>query len=217
MTEGAHVRFGFGKRDSTPAAPARAPVPAACAATPAEAASLTRALPVRVYSMGPSQEMRWMAELLAAKGIAFEEVDVSGNAALQSWVYGHVGSREYPQAFCDRTPMGDLAALRRLDLEGNLERVLAGLPPIAVGDTAVEADPGRGAAAVRNRLRRGDVLSLTTPDGETFDTWAEVYANPPRVYYRGEPRPLDDLEGIVAEVASLLEDSRTDAAWSTGR
>ncbi len=215
MTQGAHVRFGFGKRENTPAAPARSPELAARTAPPAEAS--IAALPVRVYSMGPSQEMRWMVELLASRGIAFEEVDVSSDPALQSWVKGHVGSPEYPQAFRDRTPIGDLATLRRLDLEGNLERVLAGLPPIAVGEVALEADPVRGAAAVQSRLRRGDVLSLTTPDGETFDTWAEVYANPPQVYYRGEPRPLHDLEGIVAEVATLLEDPRTDAAWSTGR
>jgi hypothetical protein len=91
------------------------------------------------------------------------------------------------------------------------------LPPIMVDDTTLESDPVRGAAAVRDRLRRCDVLSLATPDGETFDTWAEVYANPPQVYYRGEPHPLDELEGIVAEVAALLEDPRTDAAWSNGR
>jgi len=211
------VRFGFGKRATTPPAPARASEPAARTATPAEAAPLTAAMPIRIYNMGPSQEMRWMAELLASKGIAFEDLDVSADVALQSWIKARVGSPEYPQAFRDRTPMGDLATLRRLDLEGNLERVLAGLPPIAMDDGTIDVDPIRGAAAVLERLRRGDVLSLTTPDGETFDTWAEVFANPPRVYYRGEPRPLDELDGIVAEVAFLLEDPRTDAAWSTGR
>jgi hypothetical protein len=70
---------------------------------------------------------------------------------------------------------------------------------------------------VRARLRRGDVLSLTTPDGETFDTWAEIYANPPQVYYRGEPRPLEHLDVVVEEIAALLEDARTEAAWSAGR
>ena len=161
--------------------------------------------------------MRWTVELLAAKGIAFEEVDVSGNAALQSWVAQQTKSREYPQVFRDRTLMGDLRELRRLDLEGNLERALAGLPAVGSGDENAAVDSERGAAAVRGRLRRGDVLSLTTPDGETFDTWAEVYANPPQVYYRGEPRPIEDLDGIVDEIATLLEDPGTEAAWSDGR
>jgi len=211
------VRFGFGKRPSVPNAAQPATRPAARTAPPSEAASWDAAAPIRVYNMGPSQEMRWTVELLAAKGIAFEEVDVSGNAALQSWVAQQTKSREYPQVFRDRTLMGDLRELRRLDLEGNLERALAGLPAVGSGDENAAVVSERGAAAVRDRLRRGDVLSLTTSDGETFDTWAEVYANPPQVYYRGEPRPIEDLEGVVDEIATLLEDPGTEAAWSDGR
>jgi glutaredoxin len=217
MTEGLGMRFGFGKRENTPGAVQPDTRPAARAAPPSEAAAWDAAAPIRVYSMGPSQEMRWTVELLAARGIAFEEVDVSGDAALQSWVAQQTNSREYPQVFRDRILLGDLRELRRLDLEGNLERALAGLPAVGSNDPTSDEDSVRGAAAVHRRLRRGDVLSLTTPDGETFDTWAEVYANPPQVYYRGEPRPIEDLDEVVDEIATLLEDPGTEAAWSTGR
>jgi glutaredoxin len=211
------MRFGFGKRDDAAKAAGKENTAAARLATPPESAALDASAPIRVYSMGPSQEMRWTVELLAAKSIAFEEIDVSGNAALQSWVAQQTGSREYPQVFRDRVAIGDLGALRRLDLAGDLERVVEGLPPLGGEAAPADSGPVRGAGAVRARLRRGDVLSLTTPDGETFDTWAEIYANPPQVYYRGEPRPLEHLDVVVEEIAALLEDARTEAAWSAGR
>jgi glutaredoxin 3 len=172
--------------------------------------------PIRVYSMGPSQELRYALELLSGKGLAFEEIDVSANPALQSWVKQATGSNEYPQVFLGRRSLGDFGAIRELDLHGNLDRVLAGLPPVAVyveeqeaGSTEVER--------VRARLRLGDTLSLTTPEGETFDVWAEIFANPPQVYYRGEPRPIGELEDIVREIIGYLADPQTDAAWSGGR
>ena len=121
-----------------------------------------------------------------------------------------------PQVFRDRTLLGDLREVRRLDLEGNLERAVAGLPAVGSTDSTSDQDSVRGTVRAR-RLRRGDVLSLTTPDGETFDTWAEVYANPAAGVLRGEPRPIEDLDGVVDEIATLLEDPGTEAAWSTGR
>jgi glutaredoxin len=171
---------------------------------------------LRVYAMGPSQEMRYTVELLTGKGLQFETIDVSADPTLQSWVRQKTGSAEYPQVFRGREPIGDYGTVRRLDVEGNLDRVLAGLAPLELRD-AEETITGSNAEAVRTRLRRGDVLSLTTPDGETFDAWAEVYANPPQIYYRGEPLPLDQMDQIVAEIAALLEHPATDAAWSTGK
>lgn len=187
------------------------PAPQALPALPDSAAPK-----LRVYTMGPSQERRYTVELLAGKSLDFEEIDVSTQTALQSWVLKKTGSREYPQVFRDEVPLGDFAALRQLDLQGNLDRLLAGQAPLAVADES-EGVEGEGARAVVARLRRGDVISLTTPDGETFDTWAEVYANPPQVYYRGEPRPLQDLDSIAAEIAVLVSDERTEVAWSHGK
>jgi glutaredoxin 3 len=166
--------------------------------------------------MGPSQELRYALELLSGKGLDFEEIDVSANPALQSWVKQATGSNEYPQVFLGRRPLGDFGALRELDLHGNFDRVLAGLPPVEVH--VEEQDAGSSEIErVRARLRRGDTLSLTTPEGETFDVWAEVFANPPQVYYRGEPRPISELEDIVREIVGYLADPQSDAAWSGGR
>ena len=172
--------------------------------------------PLHVYSMGPSQELRYALELLSGKGLAFEEIDVSANPVLQSWVKQATGSNEYPQVFLGRRPLGDFGALRELDLHGNLDRVLAGLTPVQVQVEEQEAGSSE-VERVRARLRRGDTLSLTTPDGETFDVWAEVFANPPQVYYRGEPRPIAALDEIVREIVAYLANPQTDAAWSSGR
>jgi glutaredoxin len=166
--------------------------------------------------MGPSQEARWTRELLVGKAVEFQEIDASADATLLSWIRQQTGSPEFPQVFLGQRHLGDLAALRKLDLEGNLDRAIAGQPLI---ESVVEEDAldGTSFEAVRARLRRGDVLSLTTPDGETFDTWAEIYANPARVYYRGEPRAIDTLDDIVRELVPLLADPHADAAWSHGR
>jgi len=201
--------FGFLKKSRAAGKPAEpaSPVAETNAVTPDDV--------LRVYCMGPSQEMRYAVELLAGKGLAFEEIDASADPGLQSWVKQKTGSNEYPQIFFGTRPLGDFGALRKLDYQGNLDRILAGQPPLEHQDE--EAPAGRGDfEPVRARLRRGDVLSLTTPDGETFDTWAEIYANPPRIYYRGEPRPIEALDEIVGEIVALLADERTDAAWSAG-
>jgi glutaredoxin len=165
--------------------------------------------------MGPSQEARWTHELLASKGIEFQEIDASSDATLLSWIRQQTGSPEFPQVFLGRNLLGDLGLLRKLDLEGNLDRVLAGLPIVEIASEEEDLR-GNSLETVRARLRRGDVLSLTTPEGETFDTWAEIYANPPMVYHRGEPQPIDALDEVVHEIVALLADSRTDAAWGDG-
>jgi glutaredoxin len=206
------VPFGpFKRRKESVPAPAAAP-PAPGAPAPAGA----DAEPLRVYGMGPSQEMRYTVELLAGKGLEFETIDVSADAGLQSWVKRKTGSNEYPQVFRGSQPLGDFGTLRQLDFEGNLDRVLRGLPPIAFERYDDDPSGQDERQQVRARLRRGDVLSLTTADGETFDTWAEVYANPPRIYYRGEPHPIEALDAIVGELVGVLADPRTEAAWSRG-
>ena len=210
--------FGFLKRGARPEAPDGPGDAPGTGLVPIPAAAGAGAGTIRVFCMGPSQEMRWTEELLAAHAIEFEVVDASADPTQQSWVQRHTGSREYPQVFRGERLVGDLARLRKLDLDGDLERVLAGLEPRGqAGDDGSGDAAGDGAAGVRVRLRRGDVLSLTTPDGETFDAWAEIYANPPQVYYRGEPRPVAELDGIAAEIAALLADPRTAADWSAGR
>ena len=204
------MRFDFLKR------PRGGDRPAVREALSAPPAPSPRSEPVRVYSMGPSQEMRYTIELLTAKGLAFEEIDVSADPSLQSWVRQKTGSNEYPQVFLGRQPLGDFGALRKLDVEGNLDRVLSGLSPLEAQGDEPAPEGQTDFEQVRSRLRRGDVLSLTTPDGETFDTWAEIYANPPRIYYRGEPRPIEAMDDIVGEISELMADEHTESSWSSG-
>lgn len=52
---------------------------------------------------------------------------------------------------------------------------------------------------MRERLRQGDALEVTTGGG-TFEVWAEIYANPPTVYYQGEPHPISELDDIIKEI-----------------
>lgn len=193
-------------------ASASAPVQAPGGSSSASTADDRR---VRVFTMGPSQEARWTRDLLASRGIDFQEVDASSDATLLSWIRSQTGSPEFPQIFLGRQLIGPFAIVRQLDLEGNLERLVAGEAAVEAGQDD-DTPSGNSMEAVRARLRKGDVLSLTTPDGETFDTWAEVYANPPRVYYRGEPMPIESLDDVVDEIVPLLADPGTDASWGKG-
>jgi glutaredoxin 3 len=63
--------------------------------------------------------------LLRHKGIAFEEIDVSGDDALRTWMIEASGRRTVPQIFIDDKPIGGFEELAALDREGALDRMLA--------------------------------------------------------------------------------------------
>jgi glutaredoxin 3 len=70
--------------------------------------------------------------LLSSRGIAFEEVDVSGDRDKRAWLVDTTGRRTVPQIFILGRPIGGYEELAELDRSGELRTMLAaGTPPIA--------------------------------------------------------------------------------------
>lgn len=63
--------------------------------------------------------------LLQKKGIAFEEVDVSGDRAKRDWLFQVTRRRTVPQVFINGTPVGGFDELAALNRSGELDRMLA--------------------------------------------------------------------------------------------
>ncbi len=63
--------------------------------------------------------------LLKGRGIAFEEIDVSGDPEKRSWLVETTGRRTVPQIFIGDEPIGGFDELRALDLSGELDKKLA--------------------------------------------------------------------------------------------
>ena len=63
--------------------------------------------------------------LLGARGIAYEEVDVTGDDAKREWLVRETGRRTVPQIFFGERPLGGYVELRALDQSGELAAMLA--------------------------------------------------------------------------------------------
>jgi glutaredoxin 3 len=64
--------------------------------------------------------------LLAQKGVAFEQVDATGDPELRRWLAEATGRSTVPQIFIDDEPIGGYDDLRALDRSGRLDELLAG-------------------------------------------------------------------------------------------
>ena len=63
--------------------------------------------------------------LLRNKGVAFDEIDVGEDEALRAKMIEASGRRTVPQIFIDDKPIGGFDELRALDVDGELDRLLA--------------------------------------------------------------------------------------------
>jgi glutaredoxin 3 len=64
--------------------------------------------------------------LLRNKGVAFEEIDVSGDPALRERMVARAGGRRtVPEIFINDRIIGGFEELRALDLQGELDALLA--------------------------------------------------------------------------------------------
>jgi len=62
--------------------------------------------------------------LLNGKGVAFEEIDVGGDALVRTKMIEESGRRTVPQIFINGTPIGGFDELRALEEQGELDRLL---------------------------------------------------------------------------------------------
>jgi glutaredoxin 3 len=66
--------------------------------------------------------------LLTQKGVAYEQVDTTGDPAIRRWLVEATGRTTIPQIFIDGTPIGGYDDMRALDRAGRLDTLLAGPP-----------------------------------------------------------------------------------------
>ena len=66
--------------------------------------------------------------LLKSKGVAFENIDCTGDQARRAWLVEVTGRTTVPQVFIDGRPIGGYDDMRALDRTGELDRLLAGTP-----------------------------------------------------------------------------------------
>lgn len=81
--------------------------------------------PVRVYSTQFCGYCVRAKMLLDARGIAYEEIDVSRDHEKRMWLVSETGRRTVPQIFIGDEPIGGFEELRALDLSGDLSKKLA--------------------------------------------------------------------------------------------
>ena len=66
--------------------------------------------------------------LLKRRGIAYEEIDVSGDSDKRAWLVKTTGRRTVPQIFIKGEPIGGSDELHALDRSGELQKKLAPAP-----------------------------------------------------------------------------------------
>jgi glutaredoxin 3 len=64
--------------------------------------------------------------LLTQKGVAYEQIDATGDPELRKWLVEATGRTTVPQIFIEGTPVGGYDDLRALDRTGRLDELLAG-------------------------------------------------------------------------------------------
>ncbi len=82
--------------------------------------------PVKVYTSDWCGFCTAAKQLLKTRGIAFEEVDTSGNDELRAWLRQTTGRRTVPQIFIGERAIGGYEELRMLDIQGQLGKLVAG-------------------------------------------------------------------------------------------
>jgi glutaredoxin 3 len=65
-------------------------------------------------------------DLLALKGVAFEEIKVEGREGLRTWLVEATGQRTVPQVFVGERSLGGYIDVAALDKDGKLDPILLG-------------------------------------------------------------------------------------------
>jgi GrxC family glutaredoxin len=79
---------------------------------------------VRIYTTNYCPYCTAAKALLRSKKIEFEEIDVTDDATLRNEMEKLSQRRTVPQIFIDGKPIGGYEDARRLDAEGELDRLL---------------------------------------------------------------------------------------------
>jgi glutaredoxin 3 len=80
--------------------------------------------PVKVYTRQWCGYCTAARHLLDKKGVAYEEIDCSGDNAKRQWLASVTGQSTVPQIFIADKPIGGYSELRALDDAGKLDALL---------------------------------------------------------------------------------------------
>jgi glutaredoxin 3 len=81
--------------------------------------------PVRIYVTRTCGFCFAAKRLLDDKGVAYEEIDVTGDSSTRAWLREVTGHRTVPQVFIGDRPYGGFTDIAALDQRGELDRLLA--------------------------------------------------------------------------------------------
>ena len=81
---------------------------------------------VRIYTTTYCGYCHAAKALLAKRGVAFQEIDCTDDAATRRMLIEKTGQRTVPQIFIGGVPVGGFDELSRLDRDGTLDQILAG-------------------------------------------------------------------------------------------
>lgn len=122
---GRPLPIGATPADAAPDAAASGAAAAQPAATPARA--VPAQAPVLVYFDGKDHRTKAkVEELLRARDISFQVLDVANDEAERSWITGAAKSDEFPIVVVAGVPVGGLRELTQLDVNGELKRRVDG-------------------------------------------------------------------------------------------
>jgi glutaredoxin 3 len=82
--------------------------------------------PVKIYTTNTCSYCHAALDLLRRKGVAFEQVDVTGDFATRRWLAEATGRSTVPQIFIGERSYGGYTDIRSLERDGTLDAILAG-------------------------------------------------------------------------------------------
>jgi glutaredoxin 3 len=170
---------------------------------------------IKIYTIALDQSCKMARDLLAERGLKYEEIDVTGNGSLISWLRRETDEVTFPRVFVYGKHIGGYEQLRSLEYSGALDKLIRGE---GIDEFLKEEDAGIEenewtAEKMRENLRSGKILSLKREDGLEVLMWAEVFSNPPAVFYEGKKYPVSEFDRILAEIMELIDKGEATADW----
>jgi glutaredoxin 3 len=81
---------------------------------------------VTVYTTAYCPYCTRAKQLLARKGVAYEEIDAQGKDELREWLVEKTGQMTVPQIFVGERSLGGFSDIDALDRQGKLDPILRG-------------------------------------------------------------------------------------------
>jgi len=170
---------------------------------------------IKLYTIALDQSCKMAKDLLDGRGLKYEEIDVTGNGSLISWLRRETDEVTFPRVFVYGKHIGGFEQLRSMEYTGELDKLLRGEGIDEFLKEEEKKDVGEEWTVenIRENLKSGRILSLKREDGIETLLWAEIFANPPGVYYEGKKYPISEFDRVLNEVAELLGKGEAVGDW----